>query len=73
MHFLYQIVTSMFIYTLYEEEGDVLLHVLNLRTKESTNVLEVTKIMGILYDDAEVPLDDWIAVDDIVTSILISN
>ena len=73
MHFLYQIVTSMFIYTLYEEEGDVLLHVLNLRTKESTNVLEVTKIMGILYDDAEVPLDDWIAIDDIVTSILISN
>ena len=63
----------MFIYTLYEEEGNVFLHALNLRAGESTDVFEVTKIMSILYDDAEVPLDDWIAVDDIVTSILISN
>ena len=38
MHFLYQIVTSMFIYTLYEEEGEVFLHALNLRAGESTDV-----------------------------------
>lgn len=73
MHFLYQIVTSLFIYTLYEEEGDVFLHVLNLRAGESTDVFEVTKLMSILYDDAEVSLDDWIAVDDIVTTVLNSN
>ena len=73
MHFLYQIVTSMFIYTLYEEEGDIFLHVLNLRAGESTDVFEVTKLMNILYEDAEVTLDDWIAVDDIVTTVLNSN
>ena len=73
MHFLYQIVTSMFIYTLYEEEGDVFLHVLNLRAGESTDVFEVTKLMNILYEDTEVSLDDWIAVDDIVTTVLNSN
>lgn len=73
MHFLYQIVTSLFIYTLYEEEGDVFLHVLNLRAGESTDVFETSKLMNILYEDAEVSLDDWIAVDDIVTTILNSD
>ena len=63
----------MFIYTLYEEEEEVFLHVLNLRTKESTDVFEVTKLMNILYEDAEVTLDDFIEVDDIVTTILNSN
>lgn len=73
MHFLYQIATSAYIYSLYEEEGEVFLHVLNLRTEESTDVLAINKIMSILYDDAEVSLDDWIIVDDIVTTILTSN
>ena len=73
MHFLYQIVTSAYIYSLYEEEGEVFLHVLNLRAGESTDVFVINQIMSILYDDAEVSLDDWIAVDDIVTTILTSN
>ena len=69
MHFLYQIVTSMFIYTLYEEEGDVFLHVLNLRAGESTDVFEVTKIMDTLNEDTEVTFDDIIEVDDIISMV----
>ena len=70
MHFLYQIVTSMFIYSLYEEEEEVFLHVLNLRTKESTDVFGVTKLMDVLNEDPEVAFDDIIEVDDIITTVL---
>lgn len=73
MNFIYQIITSAYVYTLYEEDRHFLLHILNLKNEESTDVLVINKIMSILYDDAEVPLDDWIAVDDIVTTILNSN
>lgn len=73
MHFLYQIVTSMFIYTLYEEEEEVFLHVLNLRAGESTDVFEVTKLMDILNEDPEVAFDDIIEVDDIVATVSTSN
>ena len=73
MHFLYQIITSAYVYSLYEEEGEVFLHVLNLRTEESTDEFVINKIMSILYNDAEVSLDDWIEVDDIVTAMLTSN
>ena len=69
MHFLYQIITSMFIYSLYEEEEEVFLHVLNLRTKESTDVFEVTKLMDILSEDPEVAFDDIIEVDDIISTV----
>ena len=70
MNFLYQIITSNHVYTLYEEDC-IFLHVLNLKNEESTDVFEVTKLMNILYEDAEVTLDDWIAVDDIVTTVLV--
>ena len=73
MHFLYQIVTSGYIYSLYEEEGCVFLHVLNLRTKESSDIFEVTKIMDALNEDVEVTFDDIIEVDDIITTVLTSN
>ena len=69
MHFLYQIVTSMFIYTLYEEEEEVFLHVLNLRAGESTDVFEVTKLIDILSEDPEVAFDDIIEVDDIIATV----
>ena len=69
MHFLYQIVTSMFIYTLYEEEEEVFLHVLNLRAGESTDVFEVSKLMDILSEDPEVAFDDIIEVDDIIATV----
>ena len=69
MHFLYQIVTSMFIYTLYEEEEEVFLHVLNLRAGESTDVFDVAKLMDILSEDPEVAFDDIIEVDDIIATV----
>lgn len=72
MHFLYQIVTSLFIYSLYEEEEEVFLHVLNLRAGESTDVFGVTKIMDTLNEDPEVAFKDIIEVDDII-SMLTSN
>ena len=69
MHFLYQIVTSAYIYSLYEEEEEVFLHVLNLKAGESTDVFEVTKIIDILSEDTEVTFEDIIEVDDIISSI----
>ena len=73
MHFLYQIVTSTYIYSLYEEEGDVLLHVLNLRTKESTDVLGDTFILDVLNEDPEVTYEDIVEVHDIIVAMLTSN
>ena len=73
MHFLYQIVTSAYIYSLYEEEGDVFLHVLNLRTKESTDVFGNTIMIDILNEDPEVTLDDIVEVHDIIITVLTSN
>ena len=73
MHFLYQIVTSLFIYTLYEEEEEIFLHVLNLRAGESTDVFGVTKILDTLNEDPEVAFNDIIEVDDIIATVLSSN
>ena len=73
MHFLYQIVTSLFIYSLYEEEGEVFLHVLNLRAGESNDVFGDTIIMDILNEDPEVTLDDIVEVHDIIVAMLTSN
>ena len=73
MHFLYQIVTSAYIYSLYEEEGEVFLHVLNLRTKESTDVFGNTFILNVLNEDPEVTYDDIVEVHDIIVAMLTSN
>ena len=73
MHFLYQIITSAYIYSLYEEEGYVFLHVLNLRTKESSDIFEVTKILNTLNEDNEVSEDDAIEVKDILTTFWFSD
>ena len=72
MNFLYQITTSAYAYTLYEEYNHIFLHVLNLRTEESTDVFGVAKLMDILSEDPEVDFEDLIEVDDII-SILLSN
>ena len=69
MHFLYQIVTSAYIYSLYEEEGDVFLHVLNLKTEESSDIFDVTKLIDLLNEDAEVTFADIIEVDDIISTV----
>ena len=48
MNFLHQIITASHVYTLYEEERNVFLQVLNLRTEESTDVSGVTIVMDVL-------------------------
>ena len=73
MHFLHQIITSAYVYTLYEEERNVFLHVLNLRTEESTDVSGVTIVMDILNEDPEITLDDIVEVHDIIITVLTSN
>ena len=69
MIFLYQIITSAYVYSLYQEDDHIFLHVLNLRTEESTDVFGVTKLMDILSEDTEVSFADLIEVDDIIASI----
>ena len=69
MHFLYQIITSAYVYSLYEEERNIFLHVLNLRTEESANISGVTIIMNTLSEDPEVDFDDIIEVDDIIAIV----
>ena len=73
MHFLYQIITASYIYSLYEEEGDVFLHVLDLRTEESTDVFGNTFILNVLNEDPEVTYDDIVEVHDIIVAMLTSN
>ena len=73
MHYLYQITTSSFVYTLYEEDRHVFLHVLNLRAGESTDVLGDTFILNVLNEDPEVTLDDIVEVHDIIVAMLSSN
>ena len=70
MNFLYQIVTSGYVYTLYEEDQHIFLHVLNLGTEESLDVFGNTKILDILNEDNEVSFSDIIEVDDIIASVL---
>lgn len=73
MNFLYQIITSAYVYTLYVEDKQVFLHVLNLRTKESTDVFGDTIILDVLNEDPEVTFDDIVEVHDIITTVLTSN
>ena len=69
MNFLYQITTSAYVYTLYEEDSHIFLHVLNLKNEETTDVFGVTKLMDILSNDTEVAFDDIIEVDDIIATV----
>ena len=73
MHFLYQIITASYIYSLYEEEGDVFLHILDLKTEESTDVFGNTFILNVLNEDPEVTYDDIVEVHDIIVAMLTSN
>ena len=69
MNFLYQIITSAYVYTLYEEDSHIFLHVLNLKNEETTDVFGVTKLMDILNEDTEVSFADIIEVDDIIATV----
>ena len=73
MNFLYQIITSAHVYTLYEKERNVFLHVLNLRTEEPTDVSGVTIVMDVLNEDPEVTFDDIVEVHDAIITVLTSN
>ena len=72
MHYLYQIVTSNHVYSLYEE-GRIFLHVLNLKNEESSDIFGITKILDILHEDTQVTFDDVIEIEDIITTVLISD
>lgn len=72
MNFLYQIVTSSNVYTLYEEDR-IFLHVLNLKNEESSDIFGITKILDILHEDAEISFDDIIEIEDLVTTVLTSD
>ena len=72
MH-LYQIITSTYVYSLYEEDKQVFLHILNLRTEESTDVFGDTIVMDVLNEDPEVTYDDIIEVHDSIITVLTSN
>ena len=73
MNFLYQIVTSGYVYTLYDEDTHFLLHVLNLRTEESTDIVTIDKILDTLHEDTEVTFDDILEIEDVITTVLISE
>lgn len=73
MHFLHQIVTSSHVYSLYEKKRNVFLHVLNLRTEESTDVFGNTELMDVLNEDPEVTYDDIVEVHDIIITVLVSE
>ena len=68
MHFLYQIITSAYIYSLYEEEGDVFLHVLNLGTKKSRDIMLSSQILDVLFFDPEVTSEDYDTVEELVSA-----
>ena len=68
MHFLYQIITSAYIYSLYEEEGDVFLHVLNLGTKKSRDIMLSSQILDVLFFDSEVTPKDYDIVEELVSA-----
>lgn len=73
MNFLYQIITSAYVYTLYKENKQVFLHILNLRTEESTDVSGDTIVMDVLNVDPEVTFDDIVEVHDILITVLTSD
>ena len=68
MNFLYQIITSAYVYTLYEEDEHVLLHILDLKNEETSDIFG-TKIMDTFSEDPEVDFEDLIEVDDIITIV----
>lgn len=68
MHFLYQIVTSAYIYSLYEEEEEVFLHVLNLGTKKSRDIMLSDQILDVLFFDLEVAPEDYDTVEELVSA-----
>lgn len=59
MNFLYQIVTSNYVYTLYEEDEYPLLHVKDLHTNRTRDITNKERILDILFFDSEVSTSDY--------------
>ena len=68
MHFLYQIITASYIYSLYEEEGDIFLHVLNLGTQKSRDIMLSSQILDVLFFDPEVAPEDYDTIEELVSA-----
>lgn len=67
MHFIYQIVTASYVYTLYEEDEYPLLHVLNLGTEKTRNIIKSDQILDILFFDSQVSPEDYQVIEDFVS------
>ena len=68
MHFLYQIITSAYIYSLYEECEDVLLHVRDLHNEKTRDITESDRILDVLFFDSEVTPEDYDTVEKLVSA-----
>lgn len=67
MHFLYQIVTSVFAYTLYEEDYYPVLHITRLDTEETKDIIHSSEILDILTFDPEVTPEDYDTFEELVS------
>ena len=67
MHFLYQIVTSVFAYTLYEEDYYPVLHITNLDTEETKDITHSSEILDILTFDPEVSPEEYDVFEELVS------
>ena len=67
MHYLYQIVTSAFAYTLYEEDYYPVLHITNLDTEETKDIIHTSEILDILTFDQEVSPEDYDMFEELVS------
>lgn len=66
MHMLYQIVTSTFVYSLYEEDYYPILHIFNLASEESKDIMFSVQILDILTFDSEVSPEDCADVEELL-------
>lgn len=67
MNFIYQIVTSSYVYTLYEEDEYPLLHILNLGTEKTRDIIKTDQILDILFFDSQVSPEDYQVIEDFVS------
>ena len=66
MHFLYQIITSAYVYSLYEEDYYPILHIFNLTSEESKDIMFPIQILDILTLDPEVSPEDYADVEELL-------
>ena len=67
MHFLYQILTSVYVYTLYEEDEYIFLHVKNLHNNKTRDITKSDRILDVLFFDSEVTPEGYETVEELVS------